>query len=114
MRAMVAIAISPVALSACQVIGGYAAYDASTGKYYAVAESHATNQNGMWCPTDNGFGWNWDEPVETPPNRKNLKRLDVPTFDEPRVGRVTDEEIKWRDYRRGTFYECPELGKEIQ
>ena len=113
MRAMATIAISPIGLSACQTIGGYAAYDVSTGKYYAAAEP-ATAQFGMWCPNTDGYGFDTGEPVKDRPKRKNLRRVDV-SFDGPhRKGSVTDEVIKWREYRRGTFFECPELGKEIQ
>ena len=111
---MVANAIAPAALVARQIIGGYAAYDSLSGKYYSVAEWHTASQYGLWCPTDNGYGWQRGESVETPPKRKNRKRKDVPTFDESRVGCVTDVEIKWCEYRRGPLYKCPELGKEVQ
>ena len=102
------------AVCGCQIIGGYSVYDIESERYFAVAERRATDNLGMWCPDVDGHLETDLKQAISKPKRQNLRRVDVPLFGTQRTGRVTEEQIGWREYRRGTFFDCSEPAKDTE
>ncbi len=96
--------IATASLTGCYTITGGTVFDYQSQRFYAFEVDRWSNLNAAMCPDSLEIG----NEVEEPPKRRNTRRVWLSDLE---AGTTQDAPMRWRNYRRATFYECTETGE---